>query len=129
MTIRPDLSFEDVYETIKYGRDQIDINSGIFVSSLLTNEGFMKQLHEYYDELHPTQSSPADEAEPPIDTKKPDLVVDAKEWMLDSLTKGDTKPTTNYACKNCRSILFSNLDLKEHEQGKGNSAFRWAKRE
>lgn len=139
MKIRLDLSFEDVYEIIKYGREQIDINPGISQVFRFSFSAFMRQLLEYYDELHP-QSAPQPEevrdtqAETEgeiVEEKLAEvaLTVDAKEWMLDSIEKAEAKPTLQYACKNCRSVLFNNLDIKEHEQGGGNASFGWGKRE
>lgn len=88
----------------------------------------MKQLHEYYDELHPKVKEGeqlGEEKENPSVA----LTVDTSEWMLESVERLDTKPTQQYACKNCRSILFNSLDIRAHEKGKGNNAFKWTKRE
>jgi len=104
MDLRLDLSFEDVYETIKYGREEIDINPG-----------FMQQLREYYGELHPIKQVEVEK--PPT---VPDLVVDVDDWMLKTVEKPSGKPTLQFACKKCRTIIFNDFDLINHQQGGGN---------
>jgi hypothetical protein len=105
----------------------------------------MQQLHEFYDELHlpppskedehPKEESPEEETskveEIPKKERKRDiaLTVEAKEWMLESVEKKGAQTTLHFACKNCRSVLFNDLDLRAHVQGKGSRDFRPAKRE
>eukprot|EP01127_Copromyxa_protea_P019704 TRINITY_DN6452_c0_g1_i2.p1 TRINITY_DN6452_c0_g1~~TRINITY_DN6452_c0_g1_i2.p1 ORF type:complete len:163 (-),score=31.81 TRINITY_DN6452_c0_g1_i2:119-607(-) len=90
----------------------------------------MQQLYEFYDELHPEFKPEETENLEKADETKETLTVDASEWMLSSeREKAQTVPTENYACKNCRSILFNSNDLRPHEKGAGNTAFGWGKRE
>jgi len=107
-------------KTILYGRPQIDINPG-----------FMSQLHEYYAELHPPQLSQQDfPSTPPENVRAPDLVVDSEDWMLQSLTVDIQKQAMyQYACKICRSVVFHDLDIVEHERGGGKESFKWHKQD
>lgn len=40
----------------------------------------------------------------------------------------DQKPQTLYRCKRCRRIVASQGNVVPHEQGKGESCFKWNKR-
>jgi len=152
------LTPQDAHDLVKECRPTISIN-----------EGFMKQLCDYYKELHPhsiyleyppsppntintqeneqnyfpnTNNTQENEQNPSPNTyntqeNEQNLTTHSTQSVTPITTtqtggsteSSDDAASFSYNCKWCRTPLFSDINIKQHQPGKGQHDFKWNKRE
>uniref|UniRef100_A0A6B2LB04 protein-tyrosine-phosphatase n=1 Tax=Arcella intermedia TaxID=1963864 RepID=A0A6B2LB04_9EUKA len=117
------LSVSDAMEIVKECRPTVSMS-----------EGFIDQLHMYWDMLHPKKAEEEpQEPPPPEPTPQATAPVPLPPEDQPAAPPAQSAPTSpvsyKYACQSCRVTLFTDKDLVSHKVGKGQSAFKWSKRD